>query len=213
MRYNVIPAFPSPVIQVYVEDDTSELLGHDNFVTSYKHDTDTGKIDTFRKAPSLRVLEDYPKTKEILLNNFTSATEEILGYKKRDYAITTSWITLNKKGEGSQHHRHKNSFWSCVYYYQEEYPEGTGEITFANPNSTAFDFAFQDNDIEQYNNINALALRVKPEPNLLVMFPSYIMHQVLSNNIDTERCSLAFNTVPLGSWGDGDSYLDVSWFQ
>ena len=213
MKHNVIHAFPSPVIQVYVEEDTSELLGHDEFTPSNKQDIDAGKIDTFEKALNQRVLELYPKTKKILLDTFTSVAHEVLGYKKRDYAITTSWITLNKKGEGSHHHRHNNSFWSGVYYYQEEYPEGTGKILFENPNSTAFDFALQDNDIEHFNNMNALVLTVEPKPNLLIMFPSYILHQVLPNNIDTERCSLAFNTIPLGSWGDGDSYLDMCWFQ
>ena len=206
LNYNTVPLFPSPVIQVMVDDDTSELLEYDDRDTTVSNEQG-------RPGANQRVLELYPKTKKILLDTFTSVASEVLGYKKRDYAITTSWITLNKKGEGSHHHRHNNSFWSGVYYYQEEYPEGTGKILFENPNSTAFDFALQDNDIEHFNNMNALVLTVEPKPNLLIMFPSYILHQVLPNNIDTERCSLAFNTIPLGSWGDGDSYLDMSWFQ
>ena len=206
LNYNTVPLFPSPIIQVMVDGDTSELLDYDDRDTTVSSEQGIPGVNQ-------RVLELYPKTKKILLDTFTSVAHEVLGYKKRDYAITTSWITLNKKGEGSHHHRHNNSFWSGVYYYQEEYPEGTGKILFENPNSTAFDFALQDNDIEHFNNMNALVLTVEPKPNLLIMFPSYILHQVLPNNIDTERCSLAFNTIPLGSWGDGDSYLDMSWFQ
>ena len=128
MHCNVIPAFPSPVIQVIVDDDTSELLKHDEYNVS------TQQVDNYEHSGSNeRVLEKYPKTKNILLDAFTTVAKEVLGYKKRKYAITTSWITRTNRGEGSQLHRHKNSFWSCVYYYQKEYLEGTGQILFNNP--------------------------------------------------------------------------------
>ena len=182
MRYNVIPTFPSPLIQVYVEEDTSELLGHNEYTSSFE-------------------------TRENKVN------QEVLGYKKRDYAITTSWFTLSNKGEGSQAHKHKNSFWCCVYYYQEEYPKGTGGILFDNPNIDLFDYCYADNDIATPNHINSRACVILPQPNLLLVFPSYLQHQIMKHNNDASRSSLAFNIVPLGKWGDGDSYYDMSWFQ
>ena len=206
MNYNVIPAFPSPVIMVDVEEDTSELLEHDQYSVSHEQ-----KDDYEKPVASQRVLEKYPKTKEILLNKFISVAEEVLGYKKRNYTITTSWFTLNNKGEGSQLHKHKNSFWSCVYYYQEEYPEGSGQILFDNPNVEKFDFYFSPFDIAKPNNLNFLVLKIPPQPNLLLIFPSYLHHQILKHNSDVLRSSLAFNVVPLGSWGDGDSFYDRSW--
>tara|TARA_X000000368_G_scaffold107073_1_gene83108 strand:+ start:257 stop:916 length:660 start_codon:yes stop_codon:yes gene_type:complete len=206
MNYNVIPAFPSPVIMVDVEEDTSELLEHDQYSVSHEQ-----KDDYEKPVASQRVLEKYPKTKEILLNKFISVAEEVLGYKKRNYTITTSWFTLNNKGEGSQLHKHKNSFWSCVYYYQEEYPEGTGQILFDNPNVEKFDFYFSAGDIKEINNNNSLSCVIPPQPNLLLIFPSYLQHQILTHKRDQHRSSLAFNIVPLGSWGDGDSSFDQSW--
>ena len=207
MNYNVVPSFPSPIIQVYVEEDTSELLGHNQHTVSYEQTDDYEK-----PTASRRVLEEYLKTKEILLNKFTSVAEEILGYKKRDYAITTSWFTLSKKGEGCQIHNHKNSFWSCVYYYQEEYSEGTGGILFENPNTDLFDFYYSDNDITEPNHINSRSCIFSPQPNLLLVFPSYLKHKIMKHDNDVQRSSLAFNIVPLGSWGDGDSYYDMDWF-
>ena len=207
MYYSVASVFPTPLIQVEVEEDTSELLGHNQYTVS-----DEQRFDYENPAASRRVLEEYPKTKEILLNKFIFIAEKVLGYKKRDYAITTSWFTLSKKGEGSQSHKHKNSFWSCVYYYQEEYSEGTGKILFENPNSTNFDFYFSDCDIEQFNNLNGMTATIVPQPNLLLIFPSYFRHQVTKHNNDTPRSSLAFNIVPLGRWGEGDSLYDQAWF-
>ena len=204
LNYNTVPLFPSPVIQVMVDDDTSELLEYDDRDTTVSNEQG-------RPGANQRVLELYPKTKKILLDTFTSVAEEVLGYKKRSYAITTSWLTRTNKGENSQLHKHKNSFWSCVYYFQESYPEGSGGILFDNPNTSAFDFAFQNSDIETLNEINGLACTFKPDPKLMLVFPSYLQHQVLTHNLDTVRCSLAFNMVPLGSWGEYDSAYDQAW--
>ena len=204
MHCNVIPAFPSPVIQVMVDDDTSELLEHDEYNVSIE------QADNYEHSGSNEsVLEKYPKTKNILLDAFTTVAEEVLGYKKRNYAITTSWITRTNRGEGSQLHRHKNSFWSCVYYYQKEYIEGTGQILFENPNTEKFDFYFSHNDMEKINNINSLVRVIPPQPNLLLIFPSYLHHQIMKHNSNVSRSSLAFNIVPLGSWGDGDSFYNL----
>tara|TARA_B100001113_G_scaffold85236_1_gene67868 strand:- start:508 stop:1140 length:633 start_codon:yes stop_codon:yes gene_type:complete len=210
MEYNVVTAFPSPIIQVYVEEDTSELLGHDQYTASFET---RERFDHRDALASQRVLEKYPKTKQILLNKYISVAEDILKYRKRNYAITTSWFTLSKKGEGSQSHKHKNSFWSCVYYYQEEYSEGTGGILFNSPNTDLFDYAFFENDIEEQNHLNSRACVILPQPNLLLVFPSYLQHQIMKHNNDTPRSSLAFNIVPLGSWGNGDSHYDMNWVQ
>ena len=206
MYYSVASVFPTPLIQVEVEEDTSELLGHNQYTVS-----DEQRFDYEKPSASRRVLEEYPKTKEILLNKFIFIAEKVLGYKKRDYAITTSWFSLTNKGEGSQNHKHKNSFWSCIYYYQKEYCEGTGKILFESPNCTEFDFYFSDCDIEQFNNLNGMTATIVPKPNLLLIFPSYLKHQVMKHNNDTPRSSLAFNIVPLGRWGEGDSYYDQAW--
>tara|TARA_E500000331_G_scaffold348727_1_gene390785 strand:- start:640 stop:1212 length:573 start_codon:yes stop_codon:yes gene_type:complete len=186
MNYNVVPTFPSSIIQVNVEEDTSELLDDgDDTVTAERR----------------RILEKYPRTREILLNAFTLVAEKVIGYKKRDYEITTSWISYMDKGEQSLVHNHKNSFWSCVYYFQSKYPEGTGAISFVNPNIDRMDFYYSDDDIESPNLINGMKCSLTPKPNLLLIFPSYLEHQVLHHNNDTPRCSLAFNIIPLGTYG------------
>ena len=50
-----------------------------------------------------------------------------------------------------------------------------------------------------------------PEPKQLILFPSYLQHQVMLQDNDETRCSLAFNIMPIGHWGDGDSALDTQW--
>ena len=206
MHFNVFPLFPSPVIQVNVEEDTSELLENNNYDAPCSRSED-GDVE----RSNIRVLERFPKTREILLNKFNSVAEQVIGYKKRNYAITTSWVTLCNRGEGSQLHRHKNSFWSGVYYFQKEYDMGTGGILFDSPNTVLSDFSFENNDIENYNQLNSTTYTFTPSPSLLLLFPSYLQHQVLNHNNDKPRSSLAFNIVPLGAWGEHDSSYDYTW--
>ena len=220
MKTEVVPLFPSPVILVDVEGDTSELLTHNEFTVSNKRRKKNEVAPRNQEAvlnhgqqsySDQRILEKYPRTKQILLNAFTSVAEEINQYAKRKYAITTSWITLCQKGDGSQLHNHKNSFWSGVYYFQEEYPEGTGGIMFDNPNADRYDFSYGMVDIERQNEINSMSCIFGPSPKLLILFPSYLRHQVLVHNNDKPRSSLAFNVVPLGHWGEHDSSYDQAW--
>ena len=65
MNYSVASLFPTPLIQVEVEEDTSELLGHNQYTVSGEQ-----RFDYKNPGASRRVLEEYPKTKEILLNKF-----------------------------------------------------------------------------------------------------------------------------------------------
>ena len=45
----------------------------------------------------------------------------------------------------------------------------------------------------------------------MLVFPSYLNHNVLQHGLDTQRKSLAFNVVPLGAYGEHDSSFDYSW--
>ena len=223
LKYNVVPLFPSCVVQVRVEGDTSELLQTDDVPVlasaseesnpnNINHAGNSGDPYYWGTGSNVRVLERFPKTKEILLNTFSKLANEALGYKKKQYAITTSWLTITNRGEGSSLHCHKNSFWSCVYYYQKEYPDdGQGAILFDNPNTIAMDYYFQNSDIERVNEINSMAATFKPEPGLLIAFPSYLKHQVLTHNNNKVRKSLAFNVVPIDPYGEHDSSFDRSW--
>ena len=65
-----------------------------------------------------------------------------------------------------------------------------------------FNFQFLQ---KEWNNLNGIALEIAPIKNLLILFPSYLNHSVLPYYGTTVRKSLAFNIVPVGSYGHGDS--------
>ena len=79
MNRNVINLFPTPVIQVIVEEDTSELLTHNQYTVSYQQ-----RDDYEKPTASRRVLEEYPKTKEILLTNIFLLLKKYLDIKREN---------------------------------------------------------------------------------------------------------------------------------
>ena len=50
-----------------------------------------------------------------------------------------------------------------------------------------------------------------PQPKLLLFFPSYLRHKINIHKISKIRKSLAFNIIPVGKYGEGDSSHDTSW--
>ena len=98
-----------------IDEDTDELKQHTDYTVSYNQDREMDNIPVGGK----RVLEEFPRIKKLILDKFNFAAEEILRYKKRQYSITSSWLTSTSNGQFSQTHNHRNSFYSGVYYYDE----------------------------------------------------------------------------------------------
>ena len=127
-----------------------------------------------------------------------------------NFEITTSWLTKCEKGEESTLHLHGNSFWSGIYYYGENYCESS-PIEFENPlvnHIRDYGFYVIPEKATQYNK---LVERVLPTKNMLIMFPSYLKHRIGTHTSDISRYSLAFNIVPIGHYGGGDSQYDTKW--
>jgi predicted DNA binding CopG/RHH family protein len=199
------PLFSSPVIEMDVEQDTDELKDVKEYTKSrYEMDKPDPNIN-------IRILENHPKIADILLHKFKIMSQEVIGYNKKEYFITTSWITSTTKGQRSQFHNHRNSFWSGVYYFQDEYPRGTAGIQFENPVTQMWDVWYRDPDIKNYNEITSTYWNIFPKPKQLLFFPSYLKHSIMLHEIDTVRCSLAFNIMPLEAWGCSDSTYNFNW--
>ena len=204
IKYDIEELFPTPLIKVRVEENTEQL----KFINDYT----TSSVDkNGQTLGNMRVLEQHPNIRDLLLSKFNHVAEEYLKYKRRKYIITTSWITQTKIGSRSQLHSHRNSFWSGVYYFQDEYEMGSAKLSFSNPNEHRADVYFDESDIEQYTKSNSNAWIITPKSKMLLLFPSYLEHEILVHNVDTERLSLAFNIMPTGRWGTSDSTFDTNW--
>ncbi len=109
-----------------------------------------------------------------------------------DYdAKFVGWINVNPKGGSNNLHTHPNSHWSGVFYVQQpiEVKGYSGMIEFINPIQEGRELA---NLIPQKG--FDPVIRIRPKSGQLVIFPSYLLHSVHSNNSETDRITIAFNS-------------------
>ena len=198
--------FSIPLLKLKVEEDTDILHECEDYIMS-KVQVDTPTQARFMNGPEkYRILEKYPDVRNTLMGYVRHAFHT-MSYSCR-FDISTSWLTINKKGEHVQLHDHKNSFWSAVYYYGEYDGEG-GELDIINPLPNLTSFRPNMRNINKYT---TPFTRVTPMKKDLIIFPSYLQHSVNPVRGDMPRKSLAFNIVPIDNYGDADSTYDTSWW-
>ena len=167
---DIIAAFPSPISVNVILENSEELKKETNCVSNYFQ-------GNYKNNNEYRLLEKYPRIKKILLNKFKQVAKENFGYTN-DFIISTSWITqLEEKREVVHPHCHKNSFYSGVYYFDEYEDNEGGVLEIMTPLFNHFDFNVMPAD---WNLYTGRSMKFSPKKNLLILFPSYLFHQVLS---------------------------------
>ena len=98
------------------------------------------------------------------------------------------WSIINKKDASNVRHIHSNNYISAAYYVKA--PEKSGNIVFHDPRPAR---VYRHPIAKSPNKLNATINSVKPEPGLLVLFPSYLEHSVNPNLSDKKRIVISFN--------------------
>ena len=109
-----------------------------------------------------------------------------------------AWANVNGPGDGNICHYHPGSFWSGTYYVADggcgSDPSLGGEFEMLDPRgpaagmyAPALKFAGEDG-----NSVGS-AETIRPRPGLLMVFPSWLYHQVRPYRGTGLRISIAFN--------------------
>ena len=130
-------------------------------------------------------------------------SSQVMGVEHKLY-VTQSWALSNPPGIGMHSHSHSNSLISGSFYY-DELPQPLSRVIFDKHTS------YQQLEInplrERQNLFNTPVNVLTPESNDLILFPSYLNHQIEANMAQTERRAIAFNCFIKGQLGN---YRDVS---
>ncbi len=102
--------------------------------------------------------------------------------------IKSMWAIINEKEAWNQKHHHSNSDISAAYYVDAH--DNCGDIVFYDPRRAR---VYKHPIPIKPNNLNATVNSIKPEPGLLVLFPSYLEHSVNPNMSDKKRIVVSFN--------------------
>jgi uncharacterized protein (TIGR02466 family) len=109
-----------------------------------------------------------------------------------------AWANVNTAGHANVCHYHPGSFWSGTYYVDDggcaSDPGLGGEFEMLDPRgpgpgmyAPALKFAGEDGASAGAAEI------IRPKPGLMVLFPSWLMHQVRPYRGERMRISMAFN--------------------
>jgi uncharacterized protein (TIGR02466 family) len=184
------------IIDDYI--NKTEFVQHKNYNKNIINSVQGTKDRYMFKNPSLHFLQNK------ILEKFNDFKNNILNYKNNEFIINTSWLTKSNKNQIGDYHNHNHCMYSGVYYYKV--PQNSGNIKFNN---------FQDKRFtlipEKYNIYNSDSYTINVKKDLLIFFPSEIYHKIELNNSEKgDRYSIAFNLLPIGKLGKGDSTLEIN---
>ena len=183
-----------------ITEDLSELKTNTCFAHGREQDEHEYEENPFT------ILNKYKYSKKILTKYLNEFIKENFN-KSCQYKITTSWMTKLGVGERVHPHNHRNSMWSGVFYF-DEYTEKSCALSFVNPIQREIPLKLDD----YKSNTMTSDVSVEPEHNLLILFPSWLFHYSQPNE-EKERKCLAFNFMPKGLIGIGDSSYDPAWMR
>lgn len=97
-------------------------------------------------------------------------------------ASVTYWANINQPGSRNTFHTHKEDDFSCVYYLQGT---STGDLRFPNPANLLGDCSKTSPFTRDF--------LFAPTDGDLILFPSWLPHEVEPNLSNRERINIAFN--------------------
>ena len=133
---------------------------------------------------------------ERLIQHINAMTEEATRRLYAEFGLTagppqwslTAWANINRRGDYNNMHTHPTATWSGVYYVDagESKPSAEGTaIQLYDPNPARSNIFFPE--------VPTANFRFRPQPGLMILFPSYLPHGVPPHQGDRPRISIAFN--------------------
>lgn len=145
--------------------------------------------ETWQTDPDMQRRPEFAE----LTGLMSKAIKAALDFLQVDYsgfAITGCWANFNPTGGLNSAHTHPNNFLSGVYYVQ--IPTGADSIEFTDPRPAAVACM---PPAKQLNRFNGNRMSVQVKPGRIVLFPSWLSHNVPVNRTEQERVSIAFNAM------------------
>ena len=159
----------------------------------------TWDMDRWGGAPALKLLAIARN----VANRVTTDREGTAGAGPHPgfFGVTwraNMWANINRSGHGNEAHSHPGAFWSGVYYVDDggidADPSLGGELEFMDPRGAGPVMYAPHLRVAMPGGLAAGANEmVRPKAGRMVMFPSWVLHQVRLYRGTAERISIAFN--------------------
>jgi uncharacterized protein (TIGR02466 family) len=198
---SIIPIFSNPVIQVQLDFDLEKLT---EFILQMQNKDKKGvKFSNEGGWQSNNILEEtheeFDKLKKEITQYLQIYQQEIfrgMQFKTNvKQNIANMWVNINEKFHYNEWHIHPGSTIAGAYYIKHD-GDKSGDILFKHPLDSYVTFAHWPPElVETYNEVSSDLINVKPKPNMLLIFPSWIKHMVEPHLNNDPRISISFNSV------------------
>ena len=191
----VYELFPDPIFHYKLENYkqiNKELL---NYILELQKKDKKGNNRSNRggwHSPNFDLVNPGPPIN--FINSFKDFLKHIIEdeigweYIPNKQRVVAMWAIINKKNSYNVKHNHQNCYLSSAYYIKK--PENSGDITFYDPKESK---TYRFPEVEKHTNYSAESVTIKPEEGDLLIFPSYLYHDVGVNLSDEERVVVSFN--------------------
>jgi uncharacterized protein (TIGR02466 family) len=131
-----------------------------------------------------------------MLNALCELNRYDAAMRSRLLIYNDAWFHVTRRGGYFSLHNHPNAAWSGVYCVDSgvgasEKPDG-GALTFVNPTLTS-NMHVDAGNVAMTGAFATGTRSLRMEPGQLVLFPSWVLHQVTPFEGDGERITVAFN--------------------
>tara|TARA_B100000029_G_C17576836_1_gene958438 strand:- start:1536 stop:2222 length:687 start_codon:yes stop_codon:yes gene_type:complete len=192
--------FPTPIYFSYLKRPLSEE--EEKLVIQSKKKTFKNVGNISSKDTYILETKPFKKLKKDLLLRVEHFFYNVLCYKDSKPYITQSWLNYTETNEHHHGHEHPNSIISGVFYIDAD--KKNDSILFKN----TFYRQLQIN-IKDFNKWNSTSWWYPVETGKIVLFPSYLTHQVTSKKGNNTRISLAFNVFLKGALGNNQELTQL----
>ena len=195
--YTIYPLFSSPVYTSTIDSLSAKNINHittSKFKRTLNNDGNIS-LDIF--------VLDSPKLKELrsqVINHIDTYFYDVIKVKKNiKFKLLNSWIMQHLPKDFGPSHGHNNSLFSGTVYIKTS--KNCGAIKFYHNVRDNFSQTISLN-YEEYNIYNSSSFYFEPIDGLVILFPSYLTHEILPNLSEDSRYCVAFNIFVEGELGD-----------
>ena len=189
MSYGVAKIFPTLLFEIDCSELLEDTLKILDGVEWRDLEVNDSSIDKF-------VLSEYPELSSAFDDKVNECLNGELSYRV-PMKMSTSWFTRTPTGSIVNEHKHTNSLWSSVFYFDD-----VSSIIFNKRETPMIDVKFESYDPGVIPYGHAIFPAKKGQ---MILFPSDLYHWTNENEDDKYRYSLAMNFMPHGMCYDNDS--------
>ena len=189
-KVEITSIFSVPICEHHYDDDLGDLKGE----CIRRSTLDSGRIATSSGWQSNNIFSDDDFFSDFILeieeqaNNFAKELEICQRVK-----LSNLWININGYKDFNRRHTHQNSILSGVFYVKV--PDKSSKLRFFHP---SVDLMVRDWNLNvdlKCNKYTSSIWEIFPEDGKLLLFPSWLDHEVDQNLSQEKRISISFNLI------------------